>query len=65
MKAKILTPVVSIFKDDNSFDLDGNLRVMEHLIKGGVDGITPLGSTGEYPTIPFQQKNLLTKVKYF
>ena len=56
MKAKILTPVVSIFKDDNSFDLDGNLRVMEHLIKGGVDGITPLGSTGEYPTIPFQQK---------
>lgn len=56
MKVKIYTPAVTIFNKDGSIDFNGNLQVMEHLIHGGVDGIVPLGSTGEYPTLSLQAK---------
>ena len=62
MKAKIYTPVVTIFNKDGSINLNGNIRVMEHLIHGGVDGIVPLGSTGEYPSLSVTAKmNYLDK----
>lgn len=56
MKSKIFTPVVSIFNDREEFDMDGNIKVMEYLIKGGVDGIVPLGTTGEYPSLHLDKK---------
>lgn len=56
MKSKIFTPVVSIFNDNEEFDIDGNIKVMEYLIKGGVDGIVPLGTTGEYPSLHLNKK---------
>lgn len=56
MKSKIFTPVVSIFNDNEEFDIDGNIKVMEYLIKGGVDGIVPLGTTGEYPGLHLNKK---------
>lgn len=56
MKSKIFTPVVSIFNDNEEFDIDGNIKVMEYLIKGGVDGIVPLGTTGEYPSLYLNKK---------
>lgn len=56
MKSKIFTPVVSIFNDNEEFDIDGNIKIMEYLIKGGVDGIVPLGTTGEYPSLHLNKK---------
>lgn len=56
MKPEIFTPVISVFTDDDKFDIDANLRVMDYLIKGGVDGIVPLGSMGEYTWFPKEQK---------
>ena len=56
MKSKIFTPVVSIFNDNEEFDIDGNIKVMEYLIKGGVDGIVPLGTTGEYASLHLNKK---------
>lgn len=56
MNVKIYTPVVTVFNKDGSIDLSGNLQIMEHLIRGGVDGIVPLGSTGEYPALSLRVK---------
>lgn len=56
MKAKILTPVVTIFNEDNSIDYDGNEIVIEYLIENGVDGIVPLGSTGEFPDMSYEDR---------
>lgn len=56
MKSKIFTPVVSIFNDNEEFDIDGNIKIIEYLIKGGVDGIVPLGTTGEYPSLHLNKK---------
>ncbi len=56
MKARIFTPTVTIFNDDFSFDYDGNKNVIEHLIAGGVDGLVPLGSTGEFTTLTMEEK---------
>ena len=49
MKPQIFTPTVTILNDNGKVDIEGNLRLMEALIAGGVDGFVPMGSTGEYP----------------
>jgi len=56
MKPEIFTPVISVLTEDDKFDIDANLKVMDYLIKNGVDGIAPLGSTGEYTWFPKNQK---------
>lgn len=48
MKARYLTPVVTIFDENGSLDRDGNKKLYDYLIKGGVDGIVVMGSTGEF-----------------
>jgi len=49
MRPQIFTPTVTIMKDNGKLDIDGNIRLMDALIAGGVDGFVPMGSTGEYP----------------
>lgn len=56
MKAYIYTPTVTIFNDLGKIDYEGNNKVIEHLIKGGVDGLVPLGSTGEFTTLTLDEK---------
>lgn len=56
MKCEILTPVLTIFNDDNSIDYEGNKKLIEFLISNGVDGLVPLGSTGEFPAMKFEEK---------
>ena len=51
MTPKILTPTVTIFKDDGHVDIEANLRLMDALIDAGIDGFVPLGSTGEFPFV--------------
>ncbi|MCI1930477.1 MAG: dihydrodipicolinate synthase family protein [Clostridia bacterium] len=48
MRAKYITPVVAIFDENGKIDKEGNCKVLEHLIKGGMDGIVIMGSTGEF-----------------
>lgn len=48
MKARYLTPAVTIFDENGRLDKDGNKKLYDHLIKGGVDGIVVMGSTGEF-----------------
>lgn len=49
MNVQFLTPVVTIFeKDGKTPDWEGNRRVHDFLIQGGVDGLVLMGSTGEF-----------------
>lgn len=46
---QFLTPVVTIFEDDGKTpDWEGNKKVSDYLIRGGVDGLVLMGSTGEF-----------------
>lgn len=56
MKAEIITPTLTIFNDDGTIDYEGNKQLIKHLIDNGVDGIVPLGSTGEFTTLTLEQK---------
>lgn len=49
MISKIVTPAVTIIKDNGKIDIAGNILLMERLAKAGINGVLPLGSTGEYP----------------
>ena len=60
MKAQYLTPVVTVLKEDGTPDLEGNKRVYDHLIKGGVSGLVIMGSTGEFFSMTMEdQKQLI------
>ena len=58
-KISFMTPVVTAFNLDGSLDVQGNKNVYEHLIKGGVDGIVVMGSTGEFFSMSMQDKKKL------
>jgi 4-hydroxy-tetrahydrodipicolinate synthase len=54
--------LVSPIADDGRVD-DGVLaRLVEHLIAAGVHGLTPLGSTGEFAYLSFEQKRRIVEV---
>ncbi|MGI5990565.1 MAG: dihydrodipicolinate synthase family protein [Lachnospiraceae bacterium] len=61
MNAKYITPSVTIFHEDMSLDLEGQGRLFEHLIGGGVDGILVNGSIGEFFAMPLEQRKQLAK----
>lgn len=56
MKAKIITPTVTIFDDKGNIDIEGNKLLIKHLIDKGVDGAVPLGSSGEFTAISLDEK---------
>lgn len=62
MNLKIYTPAVTIFNENEELDFEGNKEIIEHLIEGGVDGIAPLGSTGEFTTLTLDEKKELIKL---
>jgi 4-hydroxy-tetrahydrodipicolinate synthase len=45
------TALVTPFKKDGSIDESGLRRLVEFQIKGGVEGLVPVGTTGENPTL--------------
>lgn len=47
---RVLTAMVTPFKDDGSVDLDAVAKVADHLVSHGNDGIVVSGTTGEAPT---------------
>jgi len=46
--AKFYCPVLTIFNDDGSLNLEQNRALWDYLIAGGIDGIVLMGSTGEF-----------------
>lgn len=48
MKSQFITPVVTVFDEKGRLDPEGNKRVYDHLVQGGVTGMVIMGSTGEF-----------------
>lgn len=60
MKARFLTPVVTAFDEYGEIDIQSNKNIYDHLIRGGIDGIVVMGSTGEFFNMSMnQQKQLI------
>lgn len=62
MSYKILTPTVTLFDNNGNLDVEGNKALIEHLINGGVGGLVPLGSTGEFTNLNLEMKKDLLKL---
>jgi len=55
------TALVTPFKD-NKIDYGALEKIIEMQISGGIDGIVPMGSTGESPTVSFEEHKDLIKM---
>src|SRR5690606_1726379 len=53
--------LVTPFHSDGSIDFDGLERVIEHQIKGGMDYLVSLGTTGETATLTEEERNAVWK----
>lgn len=58
-QAKFYTPVITAFDEQGAIDKQANIRLWEHIIAGGIDGIVLLGSSGEFCSLREPQKNEL------
>src|SRR5947209_324380 len=59
---RLLTAMVTPFRADLSVDWEGAARLARHLVETGSDGIVVTGTTGEVPTLTFEEKIELYKV---
>ncbi|MDH7602764.1 MAG: 4-hydroxy-tetrahydrodipicolinate synthase [Armatimonadota bacterium] len=51
------TAIITPFTSDNVIDWDGLEKLVEFQISQGVDGIVPVGTTGESPTLDWNEHN--------
>lgn len=56
---RLLTAMVTPFHEDGTLDLDGAVRVAEHLVSAGNEGLVVSGTTGEAPTTTDEEKRAL------
>jgi len=49
------TAIITPFNRSGDIDDAALARVIQHQIKGGVDGIVPVGTTGESPTLDYEE----------
>ena len=61
---RVITAMVTPFASDGSVDLPQAARLAEHLVSHGSDGLVVAGTTGESPTLSWQEQHqLLATVK--
>src|SRR5258706_13219797 len=56
-----MVAIVTPMHDDGSLDLDAFRRLIDWHIKEGTDGLVVVGTTGESPTVDFDEHSLLIK----
>jgi len=56
------TALVTPMKESGGIDYDGFKRLIEFQMSQGIDGIVPLGTTGESPTIDEDEEEKLIKI---
>ena len=52
----VCPPVVTIFKEDGSFDWEANEKLADFLIEKGVNGLAYLGTSGEFSVLSLEEK---------
>ncbi len=55
----IIVPLVTPLIDNNTIDIEGFKKLIEHTISGGVHGIFVLGTTGEFASISYKLREEL------
>ncbi len=53
---RVITAMVTPFREDGSLDVDEAQRLARHLVDGGCDGLVVCGSTGESATLTHHEK---------
>lgn len=56
------TAIVTPFRDDQSIDEDALRAHVEFQIKSGIDGLVPVGTTGEYPTLTHDEVKRVIRI---
>src|SRR5258705_3279004 len=56
-----LVAIVTPMHDDGSLDLDAFRKLIDWHVREGTDGIVVVGTTGESPTVDFDEHHLLIK----
>jgi 4-hydroxy-tetrahydrodipicolinate synthase len=56
--------LITAFKADGAVDYDAMERVFDHVLKGGVEYLVTLGTTGETPTLTKEEKIALIQFTY-
>lgn len=56
MFGRVITAMATPFDRDGALDLDRARALAEHLVANGSDGLVLAGSTGESPTLAFEEK---------
>ena len=51
MLGRVLTAIVTPFREDGAVDFDAFQRLAAHLVDNGSDGLVVAGTTGESPTL--------------
>lgn len=60
----VLTAMVTPFTDSGDLDLDGAQKLAKYLVANGNDGVVAAGTTGESPTISYEeQRDLFVAVR--
>ena len=57
----LATALITPFRKDGSVDFDAYERLLEYQLKGGVDALLVLGTTGEPPTLSDKEKEEIIK----
>jgi 4-hydroxy-tetrahydrodipicolinate synthase len=57
----VTTAMITPFLSDGSVDYDGLRRNTRHQIEHGINGLLPLGTTGEAPTLSEDEKERIVR----
>ena len=57
----IIPPVITPLLDNNTLDVEGLEKLVEHLVSGGVHGLFILGTTGEAPSLSYELRKEFIK----
>lgn len=57
----IVPPMVTPLIDNDTLDIEGIVRLVDHMIAGGVHGIFILGTTGELASLSYRLRHELTE----
>lgn len=58
---KVITAMATPFRADESLDIDGAAQLAQHLLAHGTESIVVAGTTGESPTLTFEEKRELLR----
>ena len=61
MLSGVITPMITIFDQENNIDYQANQELVDYLISSGVDGILIFGSIGEFFSLSLLQKKKYLK----